>query len=173
MVSRKQYRFPWIGFQHYRRHFVLIHPRLLSDNEPVAKLLSGGVALGILPNFGLHLKPYLDQGAVSFVPQRKDATSTTLGRLLAKIGHSFAVAELGLGAFKPFLPPIILGTDVRHVGHYVGGTKVIPTASMNAYEIKLDEVRSSRLRRPYFMVSIRLLAEIQGMPEYFVVVGEP
>jgi HNH endonuclease len=148
-------------------------PEILLDNKPIEKQLTGGVSLGTLPNFGVLLKPYLDQGPVSFVPQRKDATSTTLGRMLAKIGHSFAVAELGLDAFKPFLPSVILGTDLRYVAHYVGGTKIIPAASRNVYEIKLEEVRSKNLGRPYFMVSIRVLADIQGMPEYFVIVGEP
>ena len=148
------------------------HPDILSDCAPVEKVLSGGVAIGTLPTFGLLLKPYLDQGTISFVPPRSSATSTLLGRMLVKIAHSYAVAELGIDGFKPFLNQIILGTNIHHLSHYVGGTRVIPPASNDAYEIKLITIKSIGCR-PYLMVIIRLLADVQGMPEYWVVVGEP
>jgi hypothetical protein len=147
-------------------------PDILFDVEPIEEELTGGVALGNLPTHGEFLKEHLDQGAVSFEPLRKAATSRHLGRMLAKIGHSFAVAELGLNAFNSFLQPIILGTDVRYLPHYVGGTRTIPSSSENIYEINLNIIRS-KLNRQYYMVSIRLLADVQGMPEYWVVVGKP
>jgi hypothetical protein len=147
------------------------HPEILSDCAPAEKTLSGGVAVGILPSFGLRLKPYLDQGAVTFVPPRSSATSEQLGRMLAKIAHSYAVAELGIMGFQPFLRNIILGTDIRHLSHYVGGTRELPPASNNGYEIKLSTVESIGFHS-YLMASIRLLSDVQGMPEYWVVVGE-
>ena len=146
-------------------------PEILSDCVPVEKVLSGGVAVGTLPTFGQLLKPYLDQGAVTFVPPRSSATSIHLGRMLAKIAHSYAVAELGITGFTPFLVDIISGTDTRYLSHYVGGTRDVPPASDNGYEIKLTTVASVG-RLPYLVVKIRLLSDVNGMPEYWVVVGE-
>ncbi len=148
-------------------------PDILFDIEPAKDELTGGVALGTLPSFGVHLKEHWDQGSVTLAPHRNDTTSTTLGRMLAKIGHSFAIAELGIDGFRPFLQPIILGEDVELLSYYVGGSRAIPKSSTNVYEINLVDVTSRLLLRPYHMVSIRLLADVQGMPEYFVVVGEP
>ncbi|QXE07165.1 HNH endonuclease [Paraburkholderia sprentiae WSM5005] len=146
-------------------------PEILSGCIPVDKVLSGGVAVGTLPTFGQLLKPYLDQGAVTFVPPRSSATSVHLGRMLAKIAHSYAVAELGITGFTSFLIDIILGTDTRHLSHYVGGTRDVPPLSDKGYEIKLTTVESVGLL-PYLVVKIRLLSDVNGMPEYWVVVGE-
>jgi len=146
-------------------------PEILSDCIPVEKVLSGGVAGGTLPTFGQLLKPYLDQGAVTFVPPRSSATSVHLGRMLAKIAHSYAVAELGITGFTPFLVDIILGTDTRYLSHYIGGTRDLPPVSDKGYEIKLTTVTSVGLL-PYLVVKIRLLSDVNGMPEYWVVVGE-
>lgn len=146
-------------------------PGILQDLEPVEKELTGGVAIGNLPTFGQHLKGHLAQGSVSFVPHRKAATSQILGRMLAKIAHAYAAAELGLNGFKPFLQPIILGDDLRFISYFVGGTRVIPPAISDDYEVRLLNARSSN-GRLYLKVVIRLLASLQGLPEYWVVVGE-
>ncbi len=45
---------------------------------------------------------------------------TEFARLLAKIAHAYAVAEFGLGAFEPFLPPFILGKSLN-LPDFVGG----------------------------------------------------
>ena len=116
---------------------VFHHPDILSDREPVEKELYGGVALGILPTFSQHMKKYLPNEAVIFEPPRSNATSQHLGRMLAKIAHSYAVAELGLEGFKPCLQKIILGTDIRQLAHYVGGTREIPLLSDTVYNIGL------------------------------------
>jgi hypothetical protein len=146
-------------------------PDILTGCEPIEKELSGGVAVGTMPTFGLHLQEYLNQGTVSFEPPRNTANSQHLGRMLAKIAHSYTVAELGLNGFKPFLQKIILGSDIRHLGHYIGGTREIPPKINDVYEVRLTTVQSSD-RRNYLMVIIRLLADVQGMPEYRVIVGE-
>ncbi len=146
-------------------------PTILSDLVPVEKALSGGVAVGTLPTFGQLLKPYLDQGTVTFVPPRSGATSVHLGRMLAKIAHSYAVAELGITGFSPFLVDIISGADIRHLSHYVGGTREVPPASDKGYEINLTTVASAG-PLPYLVVKIRILSDVGGMPEYWVVVGE-
>jgi hypothetical protein len=146
-------------------------PEILSDCSPVEKMLSGGVAIGILPTFGRLLKPYLDRGVVTFAPPRSSATSEHLGRMLAKIAHSYAVAELGIEGFTPFLTNIILGVETRYLSHFIGGTREIPSASSDVYEVNLSTIERTG-HRPLFMVAIRLLSDVQGMPEYRVVVGQ-
>lgn len=147
-------------------------PEILSDCAPVEKQLSGGVAIGILPSFGQLLRPYWPENEVSWVPPRNTATSEHLGRMLAKIAHSYAVAEVGVDGFKPFLKDIVLGTDTRCLGHYVGGVRDIPQAIDDVYDLRLATVKSTA-NREYLMVTIRLLSDVQGMPEYWIVVGEP
>jgi hypothetical protein len=44
------------------------------------------------------------------------------GRMLAKIAHAYAVAEIGGHNFSHTLPLIVLGTDLTDVGRYVGGS---------------------------------------------------
>ena len=146
-------------------------PEILSDCAPVEKTLSGGAAAGNLATFGQFLRPYLDQGAVTFVPPRSGATSVHLGRMLAKIAHSYAVAELGINGFTPLLLDIIMGADTRYLPHYIGGTRDLPPVSDKVYEINLTTVASGK-GVPYFVVKIRLLSDVSGMPEYWVVVGE-
>jgi hypothetical protein len=148
-------------------------PAILSDSEPVEKEFSGGVAIAILPSFGPRLKQYLDQGwSVTLPPQQPGATARQLGRMLAKIAHSYAVAELGLGGFQPFLQPIILGTDTRHLAYYVGGNREVPVAIAELYKLQLATVQSLKGRQ-YLRTDMRLLSSMQGMPEYQVVVGRP
>jgi hypothetical protein len=45
----------------------------------------------------------------------------TYARLLAKIGHAYAVAELGMTGFKPYLNDLILGKPPLYPGFYIGG----------------------------------------------------
>lgn len=148
-------------------------PEILSDSEQVEKEFSGGVATAILPSFVRRLKQYLYQGwSVTVPPAQRDATARQLGRMLAKIAHSYAVAELGLGGFQPFLQPIILGTDTRYLAYYVGGSREIPVATPELYKVQLARVQSPKGRQ-YLRTDIRLLSSMQGMPQYQVVVGQP
>jgi hypothetical protein len=44
-----------------------------------------------------------------------------LARLIAKIGHSFAVAELGFGAFEELYVAHLIGADAQDWNYWVGG----------------------------------------------------
>ena len=147
-------------------------PEILLGLDLVDKILSGGVAIGILPSFGELLKDYLAQGSVTIEPPRKSATSTQLARMLAKIAHAYAVAELGIKGFNSVLKPIILGNDIRHLAYYVGGSREIPPPLSCHYSISLLNSRSATGLTVY-EVEIRLLSDIQGMPTYRVIVGTP
>lgn len=146
-------------------------PEILSGGEPQEKVLAGGVAIAQLPSFGEYLQPFLKEGSVSIEPPR-GTPSHIMGRVLAKIAHSFAVAELGVNGFRPFLPSVILGTDQRYLAHFIGSAPDLPEPSANAYEISLETVKS-RTDKAYWMTRLRFFADMSGMPEYWVVVGEP
>jgi hypothetical protein len=104
-------------------------------------------------------------------------------RFLAKIGHSFAVAELGLRGFKPTLLNAILDKRPMYLSYYVGmsiiGTGLLPPAP-DVHEINIREEQISR--RNLLVVRVQLFADIpiydprrrkvMGMPAYDVFVGE-
>lgn len=144
------------------------HPGMLLDIQPTGKELSGGVAIGTLAIFG-GVSEHLAEGAVSFVPQRRSATSFELGRILAKISHSYAVAELGVGGFTPFLQPIIMGKDTKILDITLAGRQRFEEIA-DFYQLGLKEVDTVSGVKP-LMVTIRIFADMQGMPEYWIVVG--
>jgi len=91
-------------------------------------------------------------------------------RMIAKIGYSFSVGELGVDNFEHIVLPVIMGEDLR-ASHLVGGDLVIPPP----YEVPYGEsvnriswkvIKSTKL----VIVDIRLLASL-GTPQYRVVVG--
>ena len=56
------------------------------------------------------------------IVKRRNFDPIRFARLLAKIAHSFAVAELGLTGFNPFLHNLIRGIPPLYPFYYVGGS---------------------------------------------------
>jgi hypothetical protein len=131
---------------------------------------SGGVAVATLPDFGErlnHLKAKFGAREVSFNPEFEIAH---LGRMLAKIAHAYAVAELGYGAFRPGLLEIILGRHPMYISHFVGGIRGQPIPmGTDLHEIEIDQTGLGGGR--YVVVRIQLFAN-RKLPEYYVVAGE-
>jgi hypothetical protein len=92
-------------------------------------------------------------------------------RALAKIAHSYAVARLGFGGFKPFLVDLIHGRNVERAPELVGSEPAIPPAAHGKIH-ELDLVAHSE----FVVVRIRLFAsssaEGKAMPVYLVVAGK-
>lgn len=94
-------------------------------------------------------------------------------RLLAKIAHGVAVAELGLNAFRPFLRDVILKDDVDPF-QYVGGAGIPDPAEgvLHAWEQGFAEAEhAGKSDARYVIVLIRLFACL-GAPQYLVVAGD-
>lgn len=93
----------------------------------------------------------------------------TFARMLAKIGHSYAIAHLGLGAFRPLLPDIILGKSTK-APWVVGGdaSATPPETERVLHHVYLQNCLTDGIE--YVLVAIRLFAFV-GMPRYHVVVG--
>jgi hypothetical protein len=103
--------------------------------------------------------------AVSIKPQQ-------FSRVLAKIAHSFAVAERGLGSFKPLLLDLIHGRVVANAPELVGSDPVTPPPAVGVMH-QLSFVPHDK----FVVVRIRLFASssIKGehpTPVYLVVAGE-
>jgi hypothetical protein len=91
-------------------------------------------------------------------------------RMLAKIAHSYAVAELGLGSFRPLLPDLILGKS-SNAPSLVGGDPTTPSTAPepDLHNVHLRDCIAGNVR--YTLAAIRLFA-FAGMPRYHIVVGE-
>lgn len=94
----------------------------------------------------------------------------TFARMLAKIGHSYAIANAPPGSFEPMLPDLILGNANINASHLVGGDKSEPRpdAEPCLHSVHLQDCMSGGV--VYTLARIRLFA-FAGMPRYHVVVG--
>jgi hypothetical protein len=102
--------------------------------------------------------------------QRGGFDAPIFGRMLAKIAHAFAVAELGVSGFTPFLNDLILGKPTRHTAQFVGGSFDASPKGKERNEISISLL--SAVHRDYYVVRLRLFADME-MPTYLVVAGEP
>jgi hypothetical protein len=87
--------------------FTFFPPTIFSISTPIAmEEFGAGIAAASLPTFGEQLNAVLGMtiteffpGKISFPPIHPDATAKKLALMLAKIAHSYAVAELGIDSF--------------------------------------------------------------------------
>ncbi len=95
-------------------------------------------------------------------------------RMLAKIAHGIAVAELGLDGFEPYLPPLILGERDDLQLHLVGGGDGRLPYKMGApiHQVSygIYEVSGAVERSDLCIVDIRLFSA-HGTPVYSVLTG--
>lgn len=80
-------------------------------------------------------------------------------KMLAKIGHAFAVAELGLDRFKPLLPNAILAKEPWFPCYLVGGDPTPVQASEYSNEVGLRRSNSATGQQ-YLIARIRLFGDL-------------
>jgi hypothetical protein len=99
------------------------------------------------------------------------ASVNEYAKMLAKIGHSYAVANIGLGLFKPIALDLIMGRTTN-IAYAVGGDFDIEPAVLGGKHILQMGVQVDPVRSRFFVVvNIRLFSSC-GMPSYHVVVGQ-
>jgi hypothetical protein len=91
-----------------------------------------------------------------------------LFRMLGKIAHALAIAELGKGAFVPALVDMILTGKTDNFNH-IGGDPDADGQSKALHELGLGYQRANG--KDYVVATIRLFANRNG-PTYYIVVGQ-
>jgi hypothetical protein len=99
----------------------------------------------------------------------------TFARMLAKIAHSFAVAELGKENFSPLLLDIVLNRDCSHIGSLIGqgeqnGGKTLDSPSLHHIWLEISDDKVSPMSWKWVVVRIRLFKPWSDVT-YTIVVG--
>ena len=93
-------------------------------------------------------------------------------RMLAKIAHGYAIAELGLNGFSPALPDLILGRNPLLSSYLIGKCPVPPSIPDNPPLLMIDMRCASMGERRFVAVNMRLFADLGGeTPVYTVITG--
>jgi hypothetical protein len=142
-------------------------PRLL-DGKPPKNTFEGRLIVryaGTDRNFLKHAKGEGDKVKLGTFG------AAIFARMLAKIGHSYAVANMPPNSFEPMLPNLILGNDTDlYASYLVGGDKSgwSPKSAHCLHSGYLQDCTSGGVT--YTLAGITLF-EIVGMPRYHVIVG--
>lgn len=92
-----------------------------------------------------------------------------LGRMIAKIAHTYVTAELGLGNFRPLLLDVIKNRS-DYPTYLVGGVPdELPPSADNMHELSFRGIPVGD--RMLLVVGVRLFANL-GFPGYICVAGE-
>lgn len=136
-------------------------------------LQEAGILRGIEPSHQLEVLKFWVQPDAHFEKYHgirvAEIRPGPFGRMVAKIAHSFCVANLGLDAFRPLLLDCILNDD-GYPFHYVGGPGDAPAADNGGLHV-MRLYCEKRNGIDYLMCEVRLFCCL-GAPTYFVVVGE-
>ncbi len=122
-----------------------------------------GVSIG--GEFKPHLQALRDKLGVHSVMPTAEARVPEFCLMLAKIAHSFAVAECGIEAAEWTLRSMILARDLSDRGTVMGSITRLMPLSQQLHELDLIEGPDQCLS-----VRIQLLA-VMGAPTYLVQVG--
>jgi hypothetical protein len=140
--------------------------RTMGARGPAAKVFwirGASASLGFFD----HLEDLIAKLGIHSVMPRAKAEIREFCLMLAKIGHSFATAELGHGSFEPLLPPLIVRGDLSNCVDVIGGLSHDEAPSSGLHEISLEATSD---HPDLVVVRVRLLSRL-GTPSYYVVAG--
>lgn len=162
------------GFQHFQYVPTDQHPSILT----VPKAPPPQLVFGKSPdmNFITAWSYVPDPEVIKKYPQGTrigghQFRADTYGRMIAKIAHAFACAEMGHAAFEHLLPPIILeerGDVFDYVGCLGQEAADLPAEPGCLHRVHLE---ISPDLPGFVLANIRLFAQF-GAPQYHVVVGK-
>jgi hypothetical protein len=151
--------------------FAFPYPTILLGIPPTHESFAGGVAVGTLPEFGERLNALRAKYRGDKVEFMNGGSAEAVGRLLAKVAHAYAVAELGLDAFTPYLLGIIRNQDPSLMSHLIGSAMSEAPVSQDMHDIEIlapEVLGSGQL----VVVKFHLFANLKGMPAHYVIAGE-
>ena len=114
---------------------------------------------------GLNEKLLSELKAYEIFPEFK-AEVPAFCKLLAKIAHSYAVAEIGISNFKAELKPMIITDNLSHCMHHIGSAGNDEPPENTLHDLAILEFGNINA----ILVKIRLLCKL-GTPTYIVAVG--
>ena len=161
MLDNNRVKVPIEEFPALLMSLVFPFPGILLGQKPEDKPLTGGVySAELVEGFGEKLnrvkaKYRANSIGIMGIEPRKRGEEDDYGRMLAKIGHSYATAELGCGNFHPFLVHASLEKD--------------SPLSNDLREILLDDTVPGA--EPFVVVKVRLFAN-RNTPTHYIVVGQ-
>ncbi len=152
---------------------ILPTPEIL---RPVARRKSPIVAMHMFPGPADFSDEFYYKGNMQFMRIKRGKFRVVSGRtdfskfagMLAKIGHSFAVGELGASGFEPMIYDGMQGRTPFDLHHLVGGETVVPAPTMERHTLSLN--LESHNGQNLWVAKIRLFGDL-GWPQYTVVVG--
>ena len=115
-----------------------------------------------------HMDDLIAELGVCSVMPEADAHVEDFCLMLAKIGHSYAAAELGNEEFEPFLLDLILQKNLTNRADFIGGLDHDEAPSQSLHELALHN--QGRGDPDLVAVRMRFLSKL-GTPTYYVVVG--
>jgi hypothetical protein len=158
-----------------RYPFLILFPQLTMPNMLTGETVHHGAKAktfwirGASPSYvfkDLLQKLTIQLNVHTIMPEAK-AEVDRFCQMIAKIAYSFAVGELGIEAFKPFMIPHILQKELDDTDDYIGCWSETEKATKNLHEISIVEMGDKNL----VVVRLRLLAKLET-PTYIVVTGK-
>jgi len=176
MLDNNRVKVPIEEFPALLMSLVFPFPGILLGQKPEDKPLTGGVySAELVEGFGEKLnrvkaKYRANSIGIMGIEPRKRGEEDDYGRMLAKIGHSYATAELGCGNFHPFLVHAIRGVKPYCLLFFIGsGLEKDSPLSNDLREILLDDTVPGA--EPFVVVKVRLFAN-RNTPTHYIVVGQ-
>lgn len=114
-----------------------------------------------------HLQRLTSELKVHSIMPESKAHIEEFCQMLAKVGHAYAVAELGYDKFKFLLLRHIVDKELSNCADFIGSLDRDEAPSKDIHELSVYEDK----RGNYIIVRMRFLA-ILGTPTYHVVVGK-
>lgn len=122
---------------------------------------------GFRENRDEHLEMLCRLAGASQVMPDGTVNANVVCRTLAKIAHSFTVAELGIDGFQPLLCTLIRTENQSECPLYIGGGGSNEAPSTNLHDVAFTRDSATG---DYVSVDVRFLG-VLGTPTYSVVVG--
>src|SRR5258708_35603336 len=105
-----------------------------------------------------HLEALAAELNVAAMEPTSTARVSEFLQMLAKIAHAFAIAEMGLDSFSPFLAPIVCKANTSNSLQFIGGLQYTEPAQTALHELSFC---THTWQQPdVVVVRIRLLASL-------------
>ena len=174
MLDRSKVKVPIEEFPALMMSLVFPPPGILLNQKPEDNPLMGGVySAELMEGFGeklnrLKAKYRASRVGIMGIEPSARGDKDDYGRMLAKIAHSYASAELGCGNFRPFLANAIRGIRPHYLPYFIGSALGKSPPYTDLHQIAID---NTGLGGKFIIVKIRLFSN-RDTPTHYVVVGE-